>query len=144
MELTSGTELHRQHGRKVIASGLTRLLAVILLLAALALLAGLLHRPVYLIEEAVMSVLNRIAFSQDRRDEVPNQEAARMLAETRNTADIREIAENLWNKEINIQSDCLKVLYELGYLAPELIADYVDDFIKLLETAGTTAWSGAG
>jgi hypothetical protein len=37
-ELTSGTELHRQHGRTVIASGLTRLLAVILLLAALVLL----------------------------------------------------------------------------------------------------------
>jgi hypothetical protein len=25
------------------------------------------------------------------------------------------------------------VLYELGYLAPELIADYVGDFIKLLK-----------
>jgi CRISPR/Cas system-associated exonuclease Cas4 (RecB family) len=39
-ELTAGTELHRLHGRKVIASGLTRLLAVILLLVALALLAA--------------------------------------------------------------------------------------------------------
>jgi CRISPR/Cas system-associated exonuclease Cas4 (RecB family) len=38
-EMTAGTELHRQHGRKVIASGLTRILAVILLLVALALLA---------------------------------------------------------------------------------------------------------
>lgn len=39
-ELTAGTELHRQHGRTVILSGLTRLLAIILLLAALALLAA--------------------------------------------------------------------------------------------------------
>lgn len=39
-ELTIGTELHRQHGRTVILSGLTRLLAVILLLAALVLLAA--------------------------------------------------------------------------------------------------------
>jgi CRISPR/Cas system-associated exonuclease Cas4 (RecB family) len=39
-ELTSGTELHRQHGRKVIASGLARMLAVILLLTALVLLAA--------------------------------------------------------------------------------------------------------
>ncbi|HVM70295.1 MAG TPA: hypothetical protein VMT91_00945 [Anaerolineales bacterium] len=38
-EMTAGTELHRQHGRAVIASGLTRVLAVILLLVALALLA---------------------------------------------------------------------------------------------------------
>jgi CRISPR/Cas system-associated exonuclease Cas4 (RecB family) len=37
-EMTAGTEIHRQHGRTVIASGLTRLLAVILLLAALELL----------------------------------------------------------------------------------------------------------
>ncbi|MBI4732829.1 MAG: hypothetical protein HY781_12035 [Chloroflexi bacterium] len=39
-ELTSGTELHRQHGRTVLASGLTRTLALVLLLAALALLAA--------------------------------------------------------------------------------------------------------
>jgi len=79
-----------------------------------------------------MSVLNKIAFYQNRRDEIPNQEMARELAQTRSRADIQEIATNLWNKEPNIQSDCLKVLYELGYLAPELISDYVDDFLKLL------------
>jgi hypothetical protein len=80
-----------------------------------------------------MSILNRIAFYQARRDEVPNQELAGMLARTCNAVDIREISENLWNKEPNIQSDCLKVLYELGYLAPELISEYVDEFIKLLQ-----------
>jgi tRNA isopentenyl-2-thiomethyl-A-37 hydroxylase MiaE len=102
-----------------------------------------LHSPVYLIEEVTLSVLNKIAFYQGRRDEVPNQETARILAETRNTDDIREIAENLWNKEPNIQSDCLKVLYELGYLAPELIADYVDDFIRLLRNRNNRmVWGG--
>ena len=39
-EMTAGTELHRQHGRTVIASGLTRILAIILLLVALALLVA--------------------------------------------------------------------------------------------------------
>ena len=39
-ELTAGTELHRQHGRKVIAAGVTRTLVVILLLVALALLVA--------------------------------------------------------------------------------------------------------
>ena len=80
-----------------------------------------------------MSILNKIAFYQDRRDETPNQELAQALSQTRNQAYIREIAENLWNKEPNIQSDCLKVLYELGHLAPELIAEYADDFLKLLK-----------
>jgi hypothetical protein len=39
-ELSTGAELHRQHGRAVIVSGLTRLLAVILLLVALVLLVA--------------------------------------------------------------------------------------------------------
>lgn len=39
-EMNAGTELHRQHGRTVIASGLTRILAIFLLLVALALLVA--------------------------------------------------------------------------------------------------------
>jgi hypothetical protein len=90
-----------------------------------------------------MSVLNKIAFFQNRRDEIPNQETARELARTHNQTDIREIADNLWNKEPNIASDCLKVLYELGYLAPELVADYVDDFLKLLKHRNNRmVWGG--
>ncbi len=38
-ELATGTELHRQHGRKVIAAGLLRTLGGLLLLTALILLA---------------------------------------------------------------------------------------------------------
>ncbi|MCI0515618.1 hypothetical protein L0128_20580 [candidate division KSB1 bacterium] len=78
-----------------------------------------------------MSVLQQIAFFQNRRDEVPNQTLARELVASQNHAGIQEIAENLWNKNRNIQADCLKVLYEVGYLAPALIADYVQDFLTL-------------
>jgi hypothetical protein len=45
-EMTSGSELHRQHGRQVLASGLIRTLALILLLLALALLAAYCTRQV--------------------------------------------------------------------------------------------------
>jgi len=90
-----------------------------------------------------MSSVKKIAFYQDRRDEVPNQELARELAQTRSATDIHEIAENLWNKEPNIQSDCLKVLYELGYLAPDLIAEYVEDFLRLLKQRNNRlVWGG--
>ena len=79
-----------------------------------------------------MSALNKIAFFQNRRGEIPNQELARALAISKDWRGIQEVAENLWNKNRSIRSDCLKVLYEIGYIDPGLIADYVDDFLKLL------------
>ncbi|MCI0618234.1 hypothetical protein L0244_35095, partial [bacterium] len=81
-----------------------------------------------------MSVLNKIAYFQNRRDEVPNQMLARELAEKKNKKGIREIAENLWSENQNVQSDCLKVLYEIGFLNPNLIAEYAGDFLKLLKS----------
>ena len=90
-----------------------------------------------------MSVLNRISCLQDRRDEVPNQELARELAATENLDGIKEIAENLFNRDKNIQSDCIKVLYETGYIKSELIGEYVGDFIKLLKSRNNRLVWGA-
>jgi hypothetical protein len=81
-----------------------------------------------------MSVLNRIAFFQNRRDEVPNQDLAKELVQTKNREGIKEIANNLRHKNQNVQSDCLKVLYEIGYLEPNLIADFAPDFLALLQS----------
>ena len=90
-----------------------------------------------------MSILNRLANSLGRRDEVPNQELARDLAAKKDKKGIREIAENLWNKDKNIQADCIKVLYEIGYIEPELIADYVEDFVKCLKSKNNRlVWGG--
>jgi hypothetical protein len=90
-----------------------------------------------------MSALNRIAYFQNRRDEVPNQELARDLAAREDRAGIREIADNLWNREPNICSDCVKVLYEIGYLKPDLIAPYAGDFLKLLGSRNNRlVWGG--
>jgi hypothetical protein len=90
-----------------------------------------------------MSVINRLAHSLGRRDEVPNQELARDLAAKKDKKGIREIAENLWNKDKNIQADCIKVLYEVGYIEPKLIADYADDFVKCLKSKNNRlVWGG--
>jgi len=59
-----------------------------------------------------MPVLSRIACLQNRRDEVPNQELARELAAAENTDGVKEIAENLFNRDKNIQGDCTNTLYE--------------------------------
>lgn len=79
-----------------------------------------------------MTALEKIATNQNRRDEVPNQDLARVLADRQDTDGIREIVENLWNKEPAVRADCIKVLYEIGYIKPELIAPYATDFIRLL------------
>jgi hypothetical protein len=90
-----------------------------------------------------MSVLNRLASSLGRRDETPNQELARDLAAKKDKAGIREIAKNLWNKDKNIQADCIKVLYEIGYIEPELISDYAEEFVNLLRSKNNRlVWGG--
>jgi hypothetical protein len=93
--------------------------------------------------EHSMSAVQRIAYYQNRRDEVPNQELAKDLAAKKDRKGIREIADNLWNKNTQVQSDCLKVLYEIGYLRPELIAPYAEDFLKLLHSRNNRLMWGA-
>ena len=90
-----------------------------------------------------MSILNRLATSLGRRDEVPNQELARDLAAKKDKKGIREIVENLWNKDKSIQADCIKVLYEVGAIEPKLITDYTEDFVKCLRSKNNRlAWGG--
>ena len=90
-----------------------------------------------------MSVLSRLASALGRRDEVPNQELARDLAARKDKKGIQEIVENLWNKDKNIQADCIKVLYEIGSIEPKLIADYAEDFVKLLRSKNNRlVWGG--
>lgn len=90
-----------------------------------------------------MSYINEIAFHLNRRDEVPNQELAARLAEADNREGIQEIASFLFDKNKSIASDCIKVLYEIGYLKPELIAEYVSVFLKLLKSKqNRMVWGG--
>ena len=80
-----------------------------------------------------MSVIQLLSSSLGVRDEVPNQKLAWELAETLNIEGIKEIAENVeFSKDKNIQNDCIKVLYEIGYKKPELISDYLSVFVNLL------------
>ncbi|MBN2149656.1 MAG: hypothetical protein JW726_19870 [Anaerolineales bacterium] len=90
-----------------------------------------------------MSVLDRLACAQGRRDEVPNQTLARQLVEAKDAQAIAVLAENLWNKKSEISSDCLKVLYEVGYLDAALIAPYSADFIRLLKSRNNRMVWGA-
>ncbi len=90
-----------------------------------------------------MLVIDRLATSLGRRDDVPNQELARELAQRQATDEIRQLVNHLKNPDRNIQSDCIKVLYEIGYIAPELIAEYVETFLELLKSKNNRlVWGG--
>lgn len=90
-----------------------------------------------------MTYIEKIAFYLGKRDEVPNQELAAQLAREENHEGIAEIADFLDGKNKSIQSDCIKVLYEIGYIAPQLITKYVDTFIHLLDSKNNRMVWGA-
>ncbi len=90
-----------------------------------------------------MTAFERIAYNVDRRDEVPNQELARDLAEKRDSEGIAEIAAHLEDTNKSIASDCIKVLYEVGYIEPSLIEPYTDTFIDLMGSKqNRMVWGG--
>jgi hypothetical protein len=80
-----------------------------------------------------MSIIDKLATSLNRRDELPNQELARQIAAEQDKPAVKELVDNLSNKNRNIQNDCIKVLYEIAAIDPSLIAPYAKVFISLLE-----------
>lgn len=90
-----------------------------------------------------MSIIEKLATSLNRRDEVPNQELAREIVSAGNAAAVKELVENLNHKDKTIQSDCIKVLYEIGEASPVMIAKYYKEFGKLLDSKNSRLVWGA-
>jgi hypothetical protein len=68
---------------------------------------------------------------------------ARSIADKSDKKAIKELVENLNNKNKDIQNDCIKVLYEIGALKPNLIAEYIKEFALLLESKNNRLqWGG--
>lgn len=88
-----------------------------------------------------MGVLDKLSSSKNRRDEIPNQELAKEILASRDKKAIQELVENLSNKDKNIASDCIKVLYEIGEHDPTLIDSYAENFLSLLNSKNNRlAW----
>src|ERR1044072_1659055 len=90
-----------------------------------------------------MSVLHKLASALNRRDEVPNQELACEILRSKDQRAVKELVENLANEDKRIQSDCNKVLYEIGAGEPALIAPYCREFGKLLDSKNNRLVWGA-
>ncbi|QFT91114.1 hypothetical protein FIU87_20900 [Bacillus sp. THAF10] len=90
-----------------------------------------------------MTILHLVASQQGRNDEEPNIELAHRLAEEENHEGIEEVVHHLSNKDKKIQHDCIKVLYEIGQVKPELISQYELIFIELLNSRNNRLVWGA-
>lgn len=90
-----------------------------------------------------MSIVTKLASSLGRRDELPNQQLAITIAEKEDANAVKELVENLHNKNKDIQNDCIKVLYKIGHLKPKLIAGYLQDLVELLQSRNNRLQWGA-
>lgn len=90
-----------------------------------------------------MNTIERLASSLGRRDEIPNQELAKEIAAANDHQATKELIENLGSKNKGIQSDCIKVIYEIGVLNPNLISEYHAALIGLLDSKNNRLQWGA-
>ncbi|TMU54477.1 hypothetical protein [Flagellimonas algicola] len=92
--------------------------------------------------ENKINIINKLASSRNRRDEVPNQELAKEIILAQDKKAIKELVDNLTNTKA-IQNDCIKVLYEIGEQDPKLIANYIDEFVSHLDSKNNRLQWGA-
>ncbi|MDD4489943.1 MAG: hypothetical protein PHD30_05510 [Paludibacter sp.] len=76
-----------------------------------------------------------IATSLNRPDDNPNQKLAIEIIRSKKNDWVKELVDNLKYKDKNIQSDCIKVLYEIGARgSADMIAPYSKDFGDILKS----------
>ena len=80
-----------------------------------------------------MNIIENLATTLKRRDEVPNQLLAEKIAKSGNSSAVNELIELLGHKSKDIQHDAIKVLYEIGERKPGLITRHFKVFLALLK-----------
>ncbi len=90
-----------------------------------------------------MSIINQLASSLHRKDEVPNQELAKRIATKTDKEAVHELFELLQSKNKDIQHDAIKVIYEVGSLAPTLLIGYENILLALLQSKNNRLQWGA-
>jgi len=77
-------------------------------------------------------IIERLATSLGKENQLPNIGLARQIISEKNDTAVKVLVDNLYHQNKAIQSDCIKVLYEVGEKSPELISEYLHEFINLL------------
>jgi hypothetical protein len=91
-----------------------------------------------------MTAIDLLASSLGRRDDKLNQDLAVEIIHSKRSDWVKELVDNLHHRDKNIQSDCIKVLYEIGERdAAYMIAPYCSDFGELLNSKNNRLIWGA-
>ena len=84
-----------------------------------------------------------LSTSLNRKDELPNIHLAEIIVQKNDQSAVKELVDHLPANNKNIQSDCIKVLYEIGQRNPNLINGYIKKFIDLLNHGNNRLiWGG--
>jgi len=90
-----------------------------------------------------MKIIDSLSSALGQKGSKANIALANEIAQSENHEAVKELVINLKNNDKKIQSDCIKTLYETGYLKPELIAEYYTDFFDLLSSKNNRLiWGG--
>jgi len=79
-----------------------------------------------------MSIASRLATAQERRDQDLNIALAEQISTSRNASDVAELLALAQTGARPQKYDAIKVLYEVGRRAPDLIAPHLEAFIDLV------------
>lgn len=77
-----------------------------------------------------MSVIEALSTSLKLKIQDPNIALAKEIVNSNNETGVLELISELGNKKL--ASDCIKVLYEIGYLEPKFIEKFANVFLELL------------
>lgn len=80
-----------------------------------------------------MGIIDQLASSLGRRDEIPNQELARQIVKDSNHAAVAELVSHLNDKDKAIPGDCIKVIYEIAVLSPNMASGHYRELANLLD-----------
>jgi|TARA_A100001391_G_scaffold183792_2_gene151272 hypothetical protein len=90
-----------------------------------------------------LGILDQLACALGRNDEQPNIALAEQLVAQRDHTAIATLADALQKTSKAVANDAIKVLYEIGYRAPELIAPHADAFLSRLDASANRQVWGA-
>lgn len=90
-----------------------------------------------------MEIIDRLASSMGKRDEAPNQELAQEIIQGNDKKAMAELVALLEHKRKDIQSDTIKVIYEVAEQKPTLVAEYARELVALLDSKNNRLQWGA-